>query len=342
MTLCGRRSIVCRRCDSDPVAEAGSLPSHGVTAGDCAVADVPTGAADDCVANVRAGLVGRSFACATEVAVLDGERFAGVVPVESLLSADDETLLAQLVVDPAVVSPGDDLEVATRVTARHGGRSVAVVDEHGRFHGLVPSERLLLVLELEHEEDLARLGGLLAGTSAARSAAEEAVRRRLWHRLPWLGIGLLGAMASAVVVGAFEDELRTQVLLAFFIPAVVYMADAVGTQTETVVIRGMSLGVPIRAIFARELVTGLLIGVLLGAVFFGFTALFWGEVRVAAAVAISLGLSCSIATVVAMALPYGLARLGRDPAFGSGPLATVIQDLLSIVAYFAIAALIVG
>ena len=117
-------------------------------------------------------------------------------------------------------------------------------------------------------------------------------------------------MASAVVVGAFEDELRTQVLLAFFLPAVVYMADAVGTQTETVVIRGMALGVPIRAIFVRELVTGLVIGALLGALFFGFTALFWGDERVAAAVAISLGISCSIATVVAMALPYGLARLG--------------------------------
>ena len=67
--------------------------------------------------------------------------------------------------------------------------------------------------------------------------------RRLWHRLPWLALGLLGAMASAAVVGAFEEQLRDQVLLAFFVPAVVYMADAVGTQTEAVVIRGMSVGV---------------------------------------------------------------------------------------------------
>ncbi|HET8968181.1 MAG TPA: CBS domain-containing protein, partial [Gaiellaceae bacterium] len=149
------------------MAEAAPLPSRGVTAGDYAVADVPIGAVDDSAADVRARLVGRSFACATEVAVLDGARFTGVVPVESLFSADEETQLATLVVDPAVVSPRDDLEAATRKTARYGGRSIAVVDEHGRFHGLVPSERLLLVLELEHEEDLARLGGLLASTSAA-------------------------------------------------------------------------------------------------------------------------------------------------------------------------------
>jgi len=228
------------------------------------VLDVPTAAAEDRASDVRAMLAGRRYACATEIAVLDGERLVGVVSVEALLAAADDAVLARLVVEPsAVVAPGDDLETATRVTARTGGRCVAVVDERGRFQGLVPSETLLRILELEYEEDLARLGGLLSRASAARTTSEEAVRRRLWHRLPWLGLGLLGAMASAVVVGAFEDDLRTQVLLAFFIPAVVYMADAVGTQTETLVIRGMSLGVPIRAIFVRELLTGLVIGVLL-------------------------------------------------------------------------------
>ena len=274
--------------------------------------------------------------------MLDGERFVGIVPLEALLAAAGETPLDHLTTQPAVVGPGADLETATRATARLGGRSIAIVDERGRFRGLVPPDRLLQVLEREHEEDLGRLGGFLTQTSAARTASEEAIPRRLWHRLPWLGLGLLGAMASAVVVGAFEDQLRTQVLLAFFIPAVVYMADAVGTQTETVVIRGMSLGVPIRAIFVRELLTGLVVGALLGALFFVFAAAFWGDEQVAAAVAISLGISCSIATVVAMALPYGLDRLGRDPAFGSGPLATVIQDLLSIVVYFAVATLLVA
>jgi magnesium transporter len=87
--------------------------------------------------------------------------------------------------------------------------------------------------------------------------------------------------------------------------------------------------------------TGLVIGLLLGVAFFVFSWAVWGDERVAGAVGISLGISCAVASVVAMALPYGLARLGRDPAFGSGPLATVIQDLLSIVAYFAVAILLV-
>lgn len=183
----------------------------------------------------------------------------------------------------------------------------------------MPPDRLLQVIEMEHEEDLARLGGFLSRASEARMASEEPVLRRLWHRLPWLALGLLGAMASALVVGAFEEELRKQVLLAFFVPAVVYMADAVGTQTETVVIRGMALGVRIRTVFVREIVAGLVIGALLGSLFFLFALAAWGETSVAAAVALSLAISCSVARLVAMALPYALARLGRDPAFGLRP-----------------------
>jgi magnesium transporter len=323
----------------DALAAEARFP-HG-SAGVEAVADVPRTTPTTRAEELRAALPVRAFTSATEVAVLDGERFVGLVPIERVLAAPDEALLGELADVPVLALPEAELEAATREAARTRGRCIAVVDRGGRFHGLVPPDRLLLVLELEHEEDLARLGGFLSGASEARMASEEPVPRRLWHRLPWLVLGLLGAMASALVVGAFEEELRKQVLLAFFVPAVVYMADAVGTQTETVVIRGMALGVSIRTVLARELATGLVIGALLGSLFFPFALAAWGDARVAAAVAISLAISCSVATLVAMALPYALARLGRDPAFGSGPLATVIQDLLSIVAYFAVAVALV-
>jgi magnesium transporter len=144
-------------------------------------------------------------------------------------------------------------------------------------------------------------------------------------------------MASAVIVGAYESELETKVLLAFFLPGVVYMADAVGTQTETVLIRGLSAGVGVRPVAGREIVTGLAIGVAVAIAFLLFALAAWGDERVAVAVALALLASCSIATIVAMVLPWAFQRLGTDPAFGSGPLATVIQDLLSILVYFAIA-----
>ena len=144
-------------------------------------------------------------------------------------------------------------------------------------------------------------------------------------------------MASAVIVGAFEEQLKQQVLLAIFVPGVVYMADAVGTQTEALIIRGLSVGVSVRRVVVRELVTGLVIGLVVSGAFLPVALALWGEPAVALAVALALLASCSIATVVAMALPWAFHRLGHDPAFGSGPLATVIQDLLSIVVYFAIA-----
>ena len=196
---------------------------------------------------------------------------------------------------------------------------------------------MLAFLVAKHDEDLARLGGYIASTKRARQAAEESVGRRLLHRLPWLLVGLGGAMASAVLVGAFEQELREKVLLAFFVPGVVYMADAVGTQTETVLIRGMSVGVPLHRVARRELLTGAVIGLLVAAGFLPLALIAWGDASVVLAVALALLASCSVATVVALSLPALFHQLGRDPAFGSGPLATVIQDLLSIAIYFAIA-----
>lgn len=172
----------------------------------------------------------------------------------------------------------------------------------------------------------------------ARDASAATVPSRLAHRLPWLALGLLGAMLCAGLVSSFEETLRENVMLAFFIPAVVYMADAVGTQVETVVIRGIALGVPLRAVARRELLSGGVIGFVLAAVFFVFALAVWGDAQIATVVAVSLLLSATTATAVAMTLPYVFAARGRDPAFGSGPIATVIQDLVSIAVYFAAAA----
>jgi magnesium transporter len=223
----------------------------------------------------------------------------------------------------------------------HGEPGLAVVDPTGRFRGLIAPQRLLAVLLAEHDEDLARLGGFLRTTAAARTASTEPVSHRLWHRLPWLLVGLAGALAAAGIVGAFERALERNVLIALFIPGVVYIADAVGTQTEALVIRGLSVGVGIRRVAVREVITGLLVGALLAVLSAPVIWLLWGDLEVAVAVALAVFAASSIATLVAMILPWLFGRLGVDPAFGSGPLATVIQDLLSIVVYFATVSLLV-
>jgi len=126
-------------------------------------------------------------------------------------------------------------------------------------------------------------------------------------------------------------------MLAFFIPGIVYLADAVGTQTETVVVRDLPVGVGIRQMAARELLAGLVIGLAMAAVGGPLVWWGWGQLDIAWCVGLSLFAACSTATVAAMALPWIFDALSLDPALGSGPLATVVQDLASILIYFAIA-----
>lgn len=154
-------------------------------------------------------------------------------------------------------------------------------------------------------------------------------------------LGLAGAAVAAAITAYFEEDLRSNLALALFLPGIVYLADAVGTQTETIVIRGLSVGVPIHRVAKSELVTGLLVGLTISICFVPVAALF-GSLSLAVAVALALFAAVCTATTVAMFLPWLLTRLGKDPAFGSGPLATVVQDLLSITIYFFIASWLVG
>jgi len=319
-------------------------PREGVlgVAAEYATDSVPIARRDQCAQEFREQLAGREFRCAEDVVVLESGRLVGLISIERLLAAGPDDRLEEIMNhDPPSVTPDTDQELAARGMVDRHECCLAVVDADDRFVGLIPPYQLLRILLEEHEEDLARLGGYLAGTARARGAAEEPVAQRLWHRLPWLLVGLLGAMAATALVGGFERQLEANVLLAFFIPAVVYMADAVGTQTEAVLIRALSAGVTVRSVIRRELLTGLIMGIVIGAAFFAFALIGWGDTEVAVAVSLAIFASCSIATCVATALPALFQRLGKDPAFGSGPLATVIQDLLSIAVYLAIVVTVV-
>jgi magnesium transporter len=287
--------------------------------------------------DIRALLAAHPFDSVAAVAVVEGERLAGLVTIDVLVRARSDAPAATIMDrDPPRIAPGVNREAVAWAAVQRGEDTLAVVDAGGRFLGLVPPHELLRLLLAEHDEDMARLGGFLAGVSIARHASEEPVIRRFWHRLPWLVVGLAGAVAAAQIVGAFEQQLRETVAIAFFIPGIVYMADAVGTQTETIVVRGLSVGVPVGRVLRRELLTGLLVGATIAAIFLLVGALTWGG-EIALAVSLALFASCSVATMVAMSLPSLIDRAGLDPAFGSGPLSTVVQDLLSIVIYFAIA-----
>lgn len=153
---------------------------------------------------------------------------------------------------------------------------------------------------------------------------------------------LNGSMVATFIVARFEQALSSKVAIAFFVPGLVYLADAIGTQTEAVAVRGLSLSHSRLAhLVGGELRTGLLIGLTLGLITLPAVWLVFGDFRLAAAVALALFCAGGVATTIGLLLPWLLQRLGTDPAYGSGPLATIIQDVLSLLIYFLVVSLMV-
>jgi magnesium transporter len=272
-----------------------------------------------------------------DVAVVQAGRLVGMIPIEELFAAPPDAKASTIMdADPPVIGPGVDQETAAAKAIAHEESSLGVIDANGIFLGLIPPHRMLGVLFDEHREDMARVSGYLHQSSSARSASEESLPRRFWHRFPWLLVGLAAAMVAAVIVAGFEEGLQSNLELVFFIPGIVYIADAVGTQTETLIVRGLSIGIPVGHVMRREIVTGVLLGAVLGAISYPLVMAWFGS-EVALTVAASICTASTVATAVAMFLPWLLSRVGLDPAFGSGPLSTVVQDLLSLTIYFGFA-----
>jgi magnesium transporter len=297
---------------------------------------VPVAAPDATVEEILASMRGRHFDCADPVVIIDAQRHVlGQIPLGELIEhAPEHTAQQVMQRNPPTVGLEMDQERVASVALHHDLTAVTVVDGDNRLAGVVPARALLGTLRREHVEDLHRLAGIVHEEMQIREAMEAPPVRRARHRLPWLFLGLAGSILAAFVMKQFEDILSANVAVAFFVPGIVYLADAIGTQTEAITVRGLSLShARIGPMLAGEVRTGLLMGALLGGVALGAAWLMLGDPRLAFAVGLSLFAASGIATTIGLALPWLLDRLGRDPAYGSGPLATIIQDLLSVAVY---------
>jgi magnesium transporter len=274
-----------------------------------------------------------------ELVLVEGEdgRLEGAVPIARLIAAGDVPLARLVEGDFPRVTPDMDQEHAASLALHHLVDALPVVDKDGRALGVMPSQALMQVLRREHVEDLHVLSGIRREESRARHAIEDPPMRRVRHRLPWLIAGLGGAALATAAMAGFESMLSAHIAVAFFVPGIVYLADAIGTQSEAVAVRGLSLSrAGIRHLLAGELRTGMGIGASLGLLAFLPVWVFFGELRLAAAVAVAIFTAGSLAAALGLLLPWWIARTGRDPALGSGPVATVIQDILSLLVYFAV------
>jgi magnesium transporter len=162
------------------------------------------------------------------------------------------------------------------------------------------------------------------------------------HRFPWLLLGLLGGIGVSVIVSGYEEILKQDIRLAFFIPVIVYMSDAVGTQTETIYVRGLvRKGTKFSTYLFKETMLGLGLGAVFGAALGSFAALWLQAPAIGLTVGIAMFVSVALAPLLALAIPFLIVRDHQDPAFGAGPFATIVQDLISMLIYFLVATLII-
>jgi magnesium transporter len=270
------------------------------------------------------------------VYTVDGQgRLIGSAALSALIGAASEQSLAAVSTSHPTVGEGMDQERVAALAALHGLGEVPVTDGAGNLIGVVTAPTLIRVVQQEHVEDVHKLAGIIHQTNHAAHALEISPWRRVQARLPWLIVGLVGSGIAASIMAGFETTLANNVVVAFFVPAIVYLADAIGTQTEAVAVRGLSLThAPLGALLGREVVTGFLIGVVLAVIAAPVIAVWFADLRLAFAVAASIVAAGTVATTIGLLLPWTLSHFGLDPAFGSGPVATVIQDVLSLVVYF--------
>jgi magnesium transporter len=333
-----------------PMSQApspGESPHHHEieTAGRLAVRSFPSAINTEPVRQVLQRLAGSAPACADLLLVVDREgRYRGAVELVRLLHAPADGPVSDLVrADWPHVAPDVDQEHAVMVAAEAQVAALPVVAPGGQPVGIIPPVALLEVLAHEHREDMHRLVGILKERAGSRHALEDPPVRRAARRLPWLLIGLAMSAAATAVMARYEAALQANVTIAFFIPALVYLTDAIGTQTEAIAIRGLSvLRKPLPRILLLEFLTGGMIGLALAAVALAGVWLAFDSAMLALGVAVSLLLAGTLASSIGLILPWALSHLRIDPAFGTGPVATITQDVLTIMIYFAVVTALLG
>ena len=284
---------------------------------------------------------------AFHVYVIDGERrLIGVCSLRTLVRSRPDQPLHE-VMDPEVVTvlASLDQEEVAEVVSRYDLVAVPVVDERHRLLGVIDVDDIVDVLREEATEDILKMAG----------AGEELVSSRSFSssfkvRSRWLAAAALGGLVAAVVVSGFEEALTTVPALAFFMPVVAGMGGNVGTQSSTIVVRGLAVGFVeterIRRLVFREVSLGLTLGLLFGLVI-ALLATRLGDraqdpVAMGAVVALGMVGSTTIAAGVGTCVPLILDRFSIDPAVATGPFVTTAVDVLGLAFYFWLASALLG
>lgn len=294
---------------------------------------VPTAHHEETVAQIKRRFSQKTavFDTVESLFITDSDqKLLGVVPLSKLLDGSAKTVISELMnTDIDSVKPTDPAKKIAETALAYRLTVVPVVGEQGRLLGAIPTHT---VFKLMREQDQ----GMWKNSEQALSAFEGEPLRRVIQRLPWLIVGTIGCILATGLMASFEKALRADLAVAFFVPGIVYLADAIGTQSEAIAVRGLSFSQsPITQLLKSEFKTGLYLGIALALLVFPFIWIAYNAV-LAFSVAIALICASSVATSIGFLLPLLLSRFGKDPAYGSGPVATIIQDLLSLLIYLSV------
>ena len=306
---------------------------------------VPTAHGDESVAKVRRRLASHpaAFDVVELLFVTDADqKLLGVVSLSKFLVSTSRIPIGELMSRSfSSVTLADPSEQVAEVALTHQLPAVPVVDEQERLLGAVPAHTVFKLMREDHIQDMDRFVGIWRNSDQALSAIEGDPIRRVINRLPWLIVGTVGCVLATGLMATFEITLKTDLAVAFFIPGIVYLADAIGTQSEAIAVRGLSFsGTAISQLLKGELKTGLYLGIALALLVFPFIWLAFNA-KLAFAVSIALIFASSVATSIGLLLPSILSQMGKDPAYGSGPVATIVQDLLSLLIYLSVVSMLI-
>ena len=268
-------------------------------------------------------------------------RLKGVVPIRKLVSCPPKTPLRNVMIaEPVAVQASADQEEAAAVVAKYNLLAVPVVDTRHRLLGVITVDDVIEVIHEEATEDMFRMVGL-----SEEEHVFSPLARSIRRRLPWMVVNLGTAFLAAWVVGLFEASIQQVVALAVFLPVVAGMGGNGGTQTLTIVTRGIALGeltldVGLRAI-AREVAIGLAIGAAVGLLTAAGAWAWRGEPALGLVLLLSMVFTMAVAGLAGAAVPLVLKALKQDPALGSGVLVTTVTDVFGFFSFLGIATLLI-
>ncbi|HEA65680.1 MAG TPA: magnesium transporter, partial [Desulfobacterales bacterium] len=269
-------------------------------------------------------------------------KLVGVSSLRQLVVVPSETTLRDfMTTDVFAVQTDVDQEEVAKIVARYDILAVPVVDETNKLVGIVTVDDVIDIFRREATEDILKMAG--AGEEFVET---KSVLKSTRIRLPWLFASCLGGIVAFLIIGHFEGSLIKLGYLAAFIPVIMGMGGNIGTQSSTIVVRGLATGRlqlrDIWSVVSKELAIGLILGLVYG-VIIGMAAQFRYS-RGALAVSVGVALICSmtVAALVGSLVPMVFARFNIDPAVASGPFVTTAIDIISVFFYFQIATTLLG